>query len=121
MTNDGKRLWHVVLAAFGITAVGLWFGLKRLLWRLWIALTILWLGFWAFAEWMLKEKDRARELADPSFWLIVIGPPVFALLMVALLAWIIDGLRGDIAERSSESRPSQSSEEAKRRRGLGYD
>lgn len=94
--TDKHRLWNLGLSLFGITAAGLYFGLKRLLWRSWAVLSILWAAFWLLTGYFGERS----LLAEGSFWLIVVAPPVLLLLVAGLLSWIIDGLRGDLADRN---------------------
>ena len=92
---DKRRLGNLALAALGITAVGLALGLKRFLWRLWIVVSFLWGGLL-----LLMLPSKGGQSFETIPWGIIVGPPILLLLVAGILAWIIDGLFGDVSDRS---------------------
>lgn len=119
--REQKTFWNIILAAIGITATGLYLGLRRLLWRLWAVLSGLWIIVWLLlgSSHQMSTDLRTPVLHESWYWVIVLGPPLLLLLVAALLDWIISGLREDVAE----SRAGSDRDEVIRaeRRKLGYD
>ena len=95
--RDKEMIWNVILAAFGITAAGLYFGLRRFLWRLWAVISAIWVGLWLLL--LLMHEDSSSVVQKPQYWLVIVVPPVLLLLVAGLLNWIISGLRDDIDEK----------------------
>lgn len=89
-----QGLWTGILAALGMTSVALYFQLHRFLWRLWLALS----GIWVVILVLLGSAHTDRGgllIEEPVYWAIILAPPILLLLIASLLAWIIDGLRHD--------------------------
>jgi hypothetical protein len=90
--RSDQSAWNVVLGALGITAAGLYFGLHRFLWRLWLlsGLWVLLLVLLGSAEGM-RTSTGALMIEEPFYWVLILGPPVLLLVVAKLLDWIISG------------------------------
>ena len=113
----------MILATLGITATGLYFGLRRFLWRLWVVVS----GIWIILMLLFGISPEMRQLTDrgslilqePWYWVIMLVPPLLLLLIAVLLNWILSGLRNDVAEPRS-ARGGGDDDRAKHR-ALGHD
>lgn len=95
--RSDRSAWNVVLASLGITAAGLYFGLHRFLWRLWLVLSGLWvllLVLLGSAE-SMRTDSGALLIEESFYWVLILGPPVLLLVVAKLLDWIIGGLKDD--------------------------
>lgn len=94
--NKTERIWNTILATLGITATGLIFGLHRLLWRIWIVLSLI----WVIGLFLLLNLSETRF--EPVVWVLIFGPPMILLLVAWVLSWIIKGLQADMDEKKSK-------------------
>ena len=97
--QSNQRAWDVLLGALGITAVGLYFGLHRFLWRLWLVVSGLWVMLLVLVGSSKGMRTASGQLLieEPLYWAVIVGPPLFLLLIARLLDWIISGLKDDIS------------------------
>ena len=93
-------IWGV-LAAVGITVAGFAMGLKKLVWALWVVVSIIWVLFW------LSAGKGARGDAELLYLLITWGPPILVFLVVRLLAGIVDAMFAPLAAEGARSRGQQ--------------
>lgn len=93
MANDSNGTVKAVLTALGLTSAALYFGLHRLIWRIWIVLSGLWVGGHLLLVVSLGDKPLAE--ADTFFYWWVFLPPLLLLIVVKLLDWIISAVRDD--------------------------
>ena len=105
-----ETIWDWILAAFGITATGFFFGLHRFLWRLWIVLSGIWVIGMLLLGLNLEHTEHTRVISDPLYWLFIFVPPILLLGIAVLLNWIIQGLREDIW-RTSKSDDTRMNDE----------
>jgi hypothetical protein len=121
--RDKRTVWGIILATLGITATGVYFGLHRFLWRLWVVVSGIWITLlllFGFSPEMRQLTDSGTLiLQEPWYWAIMLVPPLLLLLIAGLLSWIFSGLREDVAEPRS-GHGSDNDKRAKRRE-LGYD
>lgn len=121
--RDNRTAWGIILATLGIMATGVYFGLPRFLWRLWVLVS----GIWITLLLLFGVSPEMRQLTDtgtlilqePWYWAIMLAPPLLLLLIAGLLSWVFSGLREDVAE-SRRGHGSDNDNRAKRR-ALGYD
>ena len=71
--------------------------MQRLFWRLWIVLS----GIWVLLLTLLGSSEGMRTdrgdllIAWPSYWVMIIGPPLLLLVLGLLVAWILGALQDE--------------------------
>ena len=92
MSNKAnENIWNAIFTALGLTAVGLYFGLHALIWRVWIVISSLWVfvillvGFDAY--------ESKNMFSDSGFWGIMCIPPMLLYFIVRVIDWVISAIR----------------------------
>ena len=71
--------------------------IQRFLWRLWVAVSGIWIllliivGSWG----EMRTYRGDLLIAWPSYWVIIIGPPLLLLLIGLLFVWIFSALSSE--------------------------
>jgi hypothetical protein len=85
--SQANNSWvTIILSALGIVAVGLALRLYIFVWRLWIALSFLWVSFWLIYIIFVPPQHIGMTIA------LAFVPPLLLLVVIGLLAWVVAGL-----------------------------